>query len=469
MTVLEFPTWERLLALMALIGVVVSFWRQLVSIVQWVKSLLIVTRAVDHSTGQLLVAFLHATMRLGPPRMPSYSSAFGFVKPMGRIFRVVYQVLYGGTEGLTFWNGLRPLWFRSVDTSTNNKGSGGGHWASRIDYLFQFSFVRGTYDWEDLLFRATVWEDSLKHGDQGKRRRFAVYTHYGSSGEYGDVTRDRHTKASSTNEPPGTGGPIEWNSPTVGHRFLRWTPDDIAGNAIVSTMDQLSLRPELVELVDVIRFWHDSQPWYLERGIPWRLGILGHGKPGTGKTSLIRAVAEQLDMPIHTFDLASMSNQDLQRSWKRMLADAPCIALLEDLDGVFEGRTNITSQPAYGSAGLTFDTLLKCIDGVERVDGMLLYVTTNRFETMDEALSGKPNVEVADPDAIPTRPGRIDRVIEFKDLDLDGRIKMAMRILEDEALAIATANLWSLDSAAQFQERCFRIALDRRFTQHTED
>lgn len=463
MTVLQLPTWEQLLAAVAVIGVVASFWRQFLNAFTRVKSALIVTRAVDNSIGPVLVAFLHATMRMSVSPLPTYSSSMGFVKPMGRIYRVMYQVLYGGRETMTFWRGSRPLWFRSVNTGGSEERFG-----CRTEYLFQISYVRGTFDWEDLLFQATVWEDGMKHGDQGRRRRFRVETHYGSAFDWSS-SNDRGTGNKVIDgEPPTSNQGPEWNQPTHGNRFIHWTAEDIAANTIVSRMDQLSLRPELMDLTEVIKFWHVSKQWYLEHGIPWRLGILGHGRPGTGKTSYIRAIAELLDMPVHTFDLASMSNQDLNKAWRRMLNDAPCVALLEDIDGVFNGRTNITPSNGMGVAGVTFDTLLKCIDGIERTDGMLLFVTTNHFETIDDALAGKPDPATAGADDMPTRPGRIDQVVEFKDLDDDGRYKMAIRILEDPELAMATTQIGTHDSAAQFQERCFRIALKRRFDEREE-
>ena len=155
-------------------------------------------------------------------------------------------------------------------------------------------------------------------------------------------------------------------------------------------------------------------------------------------------------MPVHVFDLASMTNQELKLAWREMLTNAPCMALLEDIDAVFHGRENRAPQGMMGgSGGLTFDTLLNCIDGIERVDGMLLVITTNHIDTVDDALKN--------------RPGRVDTVVKFENLDHDGRVKMAKRILEDGVVAERMAKDYSHDSGAAFQERCFREALRRRF------
>ena len=60
-----------------------------------------------------------------------------------------------------------------------------------------------------------------------------------------------------------------------------------------------------------------------------------------------------------------------------------------------------------------------------------------------------------------TRPGRIDRAIEFEPLDRDGRIKMATRIMEGlaEDKWKYFIDKYDKDTGAQFQERCCRLAL----------
>lgn len=169
----------------------------------------------------------------------------------------------------------------------------------------------------------------------------------------------------------------------------------------------------------------------------------------THNTTLARAIGEDVDMPIHVFDLASMSNNDLREAWAEMAADAPCVALIEDIDGVFVGRQNMASGAGgtMARAGLTFDALLNCIDGVERKDGVLLVVTSNHIDKIDPAM---------------LRPGRIDRVVEFKSLDHVARLKVARQILGDDP-AIAQL-LGDTDvPAAQFVEKCCRKALDKLY------
>jgi chaperone BCS1 len=79
-----------------------------------------------------------------------------------------------------------------------------------------------------------------------------------------------------------------------------------------------------------------SEKWYADRGIPFRQGYLLHGVPGSGKSSLIHALAGQLQLDIYVISLSASWVSD-----KTLMACVPAcsVLLLEDLDATFVRST----------------------------------------------------------------------------------------------------------------------------------
>lgn len=192
--------------------------------------------------------------------------------------------------------------------------------------------------------------------------------------------------------------------------------------------------------------WLTAGGWHAKYSLPWRLGVLLTGKPGTGKTTFALWVAEMLDLPVHVFDLASLSNNEFKAAWKEAGSHSPSIVLLEDIDAIFDGRTNLAGELG---GGLTFDCLLNSLSGSSEVGGILVFVTTNFPEKLDEALR--------------FRPGRIDVELEVGGLPRDGVIAMISRLVPDghrEGLIAAWAD--SCPTAAALKAVCVETALEYR-------
>ena len=199
------------------------------------------------------------------------------------------------------------------------------------------------------------------------------------------------------------------------------------------------------EDIDVIRgrvnFFTKNKKWYDEKGIPYTLGLLLSGSPGTGKTSTIKCLANETNRHICNINL----NNDMSKTQLENLFfneninvlnpstgqhDTFCIPLdqriyvLEDVDcqsdivmeralknDKKEDKDTTTALNPFTGGPLTNDKkgedknkvdlsfLLNLLDGVLENPGRIVIMTSNFPDTLDSAL---------------IRPGRIDVIAKFK-------------------------------------------------------
>lgn len=143
-----------------------------------------------------------------------------------------------------------------------------------------------------------------------------------------------------------------------------------------------------------LREFQGSKEWYAERGIPYRRGYLFHGAPGSGKTSLITALAGELNADLYVLNLGDPLLTDGKLS--SLLADVKqgAFILLEDIDAAFTQREKAKDS----DNGITFSGLLNALDGAASKEGSIVFMTTNHKDVLDPAL---------------IRPGRADLHVEF--------------------------------------------------------
>lgn len=176
------------------------------------------------------------------------------------------------------------------------------------------------------------------------------------------------------------------------------TFDDIGG------MDrQIKLIRELVQLP--LKFPHV----YRQLGINPPRGVILYGPPGSGKTHLARAVANEVDARFYYINgpdiigtYAGETEGNLRRVFNEASHHAPSIIFFDELDAVAPKRGETGAQ----SDIRTVTQLLSLMDGLTRVDSVIVIATTNRLDSVDPAFR---------------RPGRFDREIFVGPPDTVGR------------------------------------------------
>jgi proteasome regulatory subunit len=141
-------------------------------------------------------------------------------------------------------------------------------------------------------------------------------------------------------------------------------------------------------------------------------GVLLHGPPGTGKTMLAKAVANQTDA---TF--IKMAGSELVRKFigegSRLVRDLfdladqnePAIIFIDEIDAVAAKRTD-SKTSGDAEVQRTMMQLLSEMDGFDERGDVRIIAATNRFDMLDSAI---------------LRPGRFDRLIEVPEPDQTAR------------------------------------------------
>jgi hypothetical protein len=207
------------------------------------------------------------------------------------------------------------------------------------------------------------------------------------------------------------------------------------------------------EIIKSINYFTDNEAVYKRLGIPYTLGFMFHGAPGTGKTSIIKAIANYTKRHIIVIPLGKIKNIETLKKifhqkqiltytvpnskrlyvfeeidcgdWQHILyardfknnkqdttdqvssKESIANALAEILSINYNNtntsdskRTSILSCKQQNTT-ITLGEVLELLDGVVEMHGRMIIMTSNYPSRIDPAL---------------LRPGRMDMVVEIKNM-----------------------------------------------------
>lgn len=189
---------------------------------------------------------------------------------------------------------------------------------------------------------------------------------------------------------------------------------ELVGRKTKKSFDSIFLpKQQKQEIMQDCSWFLENQEWHKNCGVPYRRGYLFYGQPGTGKTSVVSALASTYGLPIYILNLQAVAN-DNELFGAFLYAGKNAIFLLEDIDAVCASlnreKNNLSQQ------GISLSGLLNAIDGAASIDCRILIMTTNHIDKLDPAL---------------IRAGRIDRKWKFDFLDKPLIMEMAKHFYAD--------------------------------------
>ena len=159
---------------------------------------------------------------------------------------------------------------------------------------------------------------------------------------------------------------------------------------------------KLTEMLTNIDNFKNNKEWFDKSGLPYKLTYVLHGIPGTGKTSIIKALASHYKMKLCILNINTLDDKSLPEAINRLPSNS--ILAIEDFDsnvatrdrGIKGNRVKDDVKETFPDiqlSGLTLTGLLNTLDGLIPLENTLIFLTTNSIETVDPALYRKGRVD----------------------------------------------------------------------------
>lgn len=186
------------------------------------------------------------------------------------------------------------------------------------------------------------------------------------------------------------------------------------------------------EVLESIRTFWMKKDKFKEYGMVFKRGVLLYGPPGSGKTSIINILVNELITKMNGVVFILQTPQDL-RLYRDCIAEifrviepeTPIITVIEDIDGLVAHHDMET-------------TLINILDGIDQLENVVYLATTNYTEALSERVLNRPNrfdrrIKIGFPDA-KTRATYIKFKLKPHDLE---NIDLKLWVKETKNMTIA--------------------------------
>lgn len=212
----------------------------------------------------------------------------------------------------------------------------------------------------------------------------------------------------------------------------------------------MELREELISVINILRDPKSAAKY----GIDVPKGILLSGPPGTGKTTIAKAIANSAGLSFFNLKMDEIvskwvgeSEKNLSRLFEAALAASPSVIFIDEVDSIGKKRGGGANQQW---AENLLNHLLQLVDGVIRAENIYIIAATNRPDLVDSALK---------------RSGRLNKVIEVPLPSFEQRrhlfgLYLSRLTLEDNVDINSLAKITEGKSGADIRAICNQAGLN---------